>query len=620
MPYAWYLIMLWYSSYWDDPQSPVHQRHQVPIILATLLAISTVGLAYLFNALPTYNQMIHLELGGVLSVGGIPVLMVVYPFYLVMCIGFSLDVLVHPGAPARLMGQLARQRARPWLLVATIALLLVSISVGLIIIWGISSANQEISTSQFGLTISIFDLVIDLLIAITILSVGQAIVSYEIFTGKVLPRQGLKRYWKLAIILSLVFGIIVAWALIYQLEPIYLLLLSIILITSIYAFLGWRSFAEQEHNLKTLHPFITSQHLYDQLILQNPSSFDFDISGPFQALCKDVLGVKQAFLIPLGIFGPLAGNTIFYPDDLGDEGHEELLAEIRRFLTNTPGFAPLLLPESRFFGRNSIAIPLWSERGLIGTLVLGEKKNDSLYTQEEIEIARTMGERLIDSKASSELAHKLIELQRQRLSETRLIDQQTRRTLHDDILPRLQSTMIKLSSKAMDTDTVLEEMGAIHHQLTTVMHELPTLQEPELAQRGLVEALKVSIENEYRSCFTSVAWQVDQKSVENTKSIPPFVVDVLYHATREAVRNAARHGRQSESDRPINLQITISWDDRLVIWIQDDGIGFDATIKNSANTGQGLALHSTLMAVVGGLLAVDSIPDKFTSVILRYPA
>jgi signal transduction histidine kinase len=97
-------------------------------------------------------------------------------------------------------------------------------------------------------------------------------------------------------------------------------------------------------------------------------------------------------------------------------------------------------------------------------------------------------------------------------------------------------------------------------------------------------------------------------------------VDVLYHATREAVRNAARHGRQSESDRPINLQITISWDDRLVIWIQDDGIGFDATIKNSANTGQGLALHSTLMAVVGGSLAVDSIPDKFTSVILRYPA
>lgn len=620
MPYAWYIVMLWYSSYWDDPQSPVHLRHQVPIVLATLLAISTVGLAYLFNALPTYNQMIHLDLAGVLSVGGIPVLMVVYPFYLVMCIGFSLDVLVHPGAPIRLMGQLARQRARPWLLVASSALLSVSIAVGLIIIWGLNSATQEISTSQFGLIISIFDLVIDLLIAITILSVGQAIVSYEIFTGKVLPRQGLKRYWKLAILLSLVFGVIVSWAVIDQLEPIYLLLLSIILITSIYSFMVWRSFTEQEKNLKTLHPFITSQHLYDQLILQDPSSFDFDISSPFQALCKEFLGVKQGFLVPLGIFGPMAGNAISYPNHIEIDSYDELLAEIRHTLTNKPGFAPLLLPESRYFGRNSICIPLWSERGLIGVLVLGEKKNDSLFTQEEIEIARTMGERLIDSKASSELAQKLLELQQQRLSETRVIDQQSRRTLHDDILPRLQSTMIKLASKAMDNEAALEEMGAIHHQLTAMMHELPVLQEAELAQRGLVEALKVSIENEYGQCFNSVAWQVDPKSEENAKLMPPFVVDVLYHATREAVRNAARHGRQSGSDRAINLQISISWDDRLLILVQDDGVGFDTSIKNSTNSGQGLALHSTLMAVAGGSLAVESIPDKSTSVMLKYPA
>src|SRR4030043_284721 len=130
MPFAWYLVMLWYSSYWDDLLSPIHLRHQVPLVF----------------------------------------------------IGFSPDVLLHPGAPGRLMGHLARHRARPWLLVATLALLLVSLSVGMIIIWGIYIANQELNPSQFARTISIFDLVIDLLIAITILSVGQAVVSYEIFT------------------------------------------------------------------------------------------------------------------------------------------------------------------------------------------------------------------------------------------------------------------------------------------------------------------------------------------------------------------------------------------------------------------------------------------------------
>jgi signal transduction histidine kinase len=619
MPFAWYLVMLWYSSYWDDPQSPIHQRHQVPIILATLLAISTVGLVFLFNALPTYTQVIQLDLGKVLSVGGIPVLMVVYPFYLLICIGFSLDVLLHPGSPGRLMGQLARQRARPWLLLATTSLLLVSLSVGVIVIWGISNANQGIAASQFALTISVFDLVIDLFIAITILSVGQAIVSYEIFTGKVLPRQGLKRYWKLAIILSLIFGIIVSWALIYQLEPIYLLLLSIILVTCIYAVLAWRSFTEQEHYIKTLRPFISSQHLYDQLLLQKTSTIDFDITRPFYALCKDLLGVKQAFLIPLGIFGPLAGSTISYPEEIGSEKHEDIINEIRRSLTTTSGFAPVLLPDSIFFGQNSIAIPLWSERGLIGTLILGEKKNNSLYTQEEIEIARTIGERLIDSKASNELAHKLMELQRQHLSETKVIDQQTRRTLHDDILPRLQSTMIMLASKAMNADGVIQEMSEIHRQLATVMRELPNIYEPELMKNGLIEAMQVSIENEYRPFFSSLTWQIEEKVLENTKSIPPYASDVLYHATREAVRNAARHGRQSESDHPINLCIAICWDDRLIIRVQDDGVGFNSSMKNNENVGQGLALHSTLMAVVGGSLAIESLAGK-TQIILKLPA
>ena len=232
--------------------------------------------------------------------------------------------------------------------------------------------------SKFALTISTFDLVIDLFIAITILSVGQAIVSYEIFTGKVLPRQGLKRYWKLAIILSLIFGIYVSWALIYQLEPIYLLLLSIILITSIYAVLGWRLFTEQEHYLIALRPFITSQHLFDQLLLHDTTSIDLDIIKPFQALCKDILGVRQAFLIHLGIFGPLVGMAISYPEEIESKKREGLLLEVRRSLSTTSGFTPLLLPDSIFFGPNSIAIPLWSERGLVGTLILGEKKNDSL--------------------------------------------------------------------------------------------------------------------------------------------------------------------------------------------------------------------------------------------------
>lgn len=620
MPYAWYLVMLWYSSYWDDTHNSVHQRHQIPIVLATLLAISTVGLILLFNALPTYNQLVRLDLGGVLSIGGIPVLMVVYPLYLIMCIGFSMDVLLHPGAPVRLMGQLARQRARPWLLVATSSLLLVSLMVGGIIIWGIYYANQGINPSAFALIISGFDLVIDLFIAVTIISIGQAIVSYEIFTGKILPRQGLKRYWKWAITLSLGFGIVVSWAVLIHLEPIYILILNIILITGIYAVLGWSSFTEQERYLNSLHPFITSQHLYDQLILQNPETYNHEITGAFHALCADILGVRQAFLIPQGIFGPLIGKPISYPGDIGEEKLNSLQLEVQQSVINNIGFSPRLLPESILFGRNALAVSLWSERGLIGALVLGEKINSSLFTQEEVEIARMVGERLIDSKASNVLAHRLIELERQRLSETRVIDQETRRTLHDDILPRIQSVMIKISNGSTNTDGAIQEMGEIHHQLTDLMHELPVIIEPELTKRGLVGALQMTVENEYRPYFSSITWQVDEKVVGNSTVFTPYVSNILYHATREAVRNAAHHGRPSETDIPINLQIEFTWRDRLVINIQDDGIGFDPSANDGKDRSHGLAMHSTLMAVVGGSLAIDSFPGRYTRVILKYPA
>jgi signal transduction histidine kinase len=236
-----------------------------------------------------------------------------------------------------------------------------------------------------------------------------------------------------------------------------------------------------------------------------------------------------------------------------------------------------------------------------------------------VEIARTVGERLIDSKASNALAHRLMEQERQHVAETRVIDQQTRRVLHDDILPRLQSLMIKLSSNISGNESLVSEMSEIQHRLAALMHDLPSLVEPEIAYQGLVEALKVSIENDYHSYFNRIDWHVDEQVSDNSKSFTPYVSNVLYHATREAVRNAAHHGRQAESDQLLNLIICMTWQNGLTIKVEDNGLGFNLTTINDSYDGHGLAIHSTLMAVIGGSLSVDSIPGKNTSVILQVP-
>ncbi|MCK5428366.1 MAG: hypothetical protein KAI94_02785, partial [Anaerolineales bacterium] len=44
LPYAWYVVMLWYSGFWNDPSSLLHHKHRYWFILSTLLAITIVGM------------------------------------------------------------------------------------------------------------------------------------------------------------------------------------------------------------------------------------------------------------------------------------------------------------------------------------------------------------------------------------------------------------------------------------------------------------------------------------------------------------------------------------------------------------------------------------------------
>ena len=58
-------------------------------------------------------------------------------------------------------------------------------------------------------TIAWLDLVIATIISVAIILLGQAVVSYEVFTGKTLPRRGLLRHWRRAIILAAGYSILV---------------------------------------------------------------------------------------------------------------------------------------------------------------------------------------------------------------------------------------------------------------------------------------------------------------------------------------------------------------------------------------------------------------------------
>jgi signal transduction histidine kinase len=149
---------------------------------------------------------------------------------------------------------------------------------------------------------------------------------------------------------------------------------------------------------------------------------------------------------------------------------------------------------------------------------------------------------------------------------------------------------------------------------------------PTIEKTGLVGALRQIIRDDMKGAFDGVSWRVDEQFESLAGDLPPQVVEVVYSAVREGLRNAARHGR-GESERThlcLKLLMEVQEDCLLRIIVEDSGVGIDSRHSPGKNgrgesNGQGLMLYSTLMAIIGGSLNVRSRPGKFTRVILELP-
>ena len=609
IPYIWYVVILWYSSFWDSFGEKLKRRHFPWFVGTTVLAAGIIALLVFANPLPSFDQAAQLNLTATPSLGGVPLLILIYPVYILLCIALSVDVLRNPAPPARIMGDLARRRARPWLVGAGVTQILVSLLVGWVMFWVINQTRQSLYEPSVAATIAKFDLVIAFLIAIAIIFLGQAVTFYEVFTGKALPRHGLFGYWRRAVILAGGYAVVISLSLTLNLHPVYSVVLSALLMTVFYALLSWRSLTERQKFIDQLRPFVTSQRVYEQVVATSPT--DVDIDQPFKALCQDVLRTRQAYLAAQGPLAPLVGEPLLFSVDQVPQP-----PDIQGILG--PWISPdnicIPLPQETA-GDWHWLVPLWSERGLIGILLLGPKRGGGLYAQEEIEIARTVGERLIDMRASTEMARRLMALQRQRLAESQIVDRRTRRVLHDEVLPNLHSALLSLSASLAEHDDAVAALSSAHRQIADLLRDLPIVTAPDVYRLGLIAALKKTITNEFSSAFEQVIWEIPDDVADQLVQVSPLVSEVVYFAAREAIRNAARHGRVlptlkiAASQRPQEMEIVI----------EDTGAGNLDIRQKEPTSGQGLVLHSTMMAVIGGELAFVQLAEQIARVVLRVP-
>ena len=79
--------------------------------------------------------------------------------------------------------------------------------------------------------------------------------------------------------------------------------------------LSWRCYSERERYIKNLRPFVASQGFFNQLVTSTQDSKSKNnLQIPFNALCKEILGARLAFLIAVGPLAPLVGPPLSYPE------------------------------------------------------------------------------------------------------------------------------------------------------------------------------------------------------------------------------------------------------------------------------------------------------------------
>ncbi|MCI0712225.1 MAG: hypothetical protein L0154_18875 [Chloroflexi bacterium] len=612
IPFLWYAVNLWYAGYWDEADSRLLRRHRVPFNLMRGWMVMLILLLFFADAIPSYEEIARLDLSNSINLMGIPMLFALYPPYAMIAILLPVDALLRPEPSQRMMGDQARRRSRPWLIGVSLALAAVSFLVMLFIGWVVWNSFADYTrtydysylpaqnpTDNYGYfligSVVVFDLLLSSIIAAGTIMLGRAVVSYEVFTGKTLPRQGFARHWRRAIWLSAGISLLASWNLMQADAYLVSLIFLVFVMMTFFVLTGWRSFIYRDQLIAQLRPFVQSQRMTGTL-LSDSSDTHSRAHDLFHVVCEEMLNTTKAYLMPTGVLAPLAGQPLSYPDSF-------IVTFDVHSLSNDPVIS--LSPDD--FEALRWAIPLYAERGLIGALLIGERTDGGLYAQEDIEIARATAERIIDMLAGEEMARRLLELQRQRRVETRVMDMQTRRILHDEILPTLHMAVLQASALEDNArHNLIKTMTQVHSQISNLIHAPASIPLTPGGGENWACELQDSIVEEFEGKFTSLDWNIEP----HLPALENVTVDIVGAALREVVRNAAVHARGDDPNRPLNVCVAVQGGDRVQITVEDDGVGpgYETNGYHHGGAGGGLALHGTMLAIVGGTLTIDPIP------------
>lgn len=263
-------------------------------------------------------------------------------------------------------------------------------------------------------------------------------------------------------------------------------------------------------------------------------------------------------------------------------------------------------PEEHPVMRSFLGVPVTSGGEVVAAFYLTDKESAPRFSEED--------EQLISVLA----AHSAVAIENARLwersREVSTLEERERlaRELHDAMSQTLFSLQLtaRTAAHALPDDphratSLLADVADLARGAVQEFRALLVdLQPPDLEREGLAGALRAHVHLLDRVHDEDVTLTVE--GVPNPK---PEVERALFRIAQEALGNALRHAK---ADR-IGVGLRVD-DDRLVLSVADDGVGFDPSAARVRSTRLGLASMRHRARSVGGRLRVTSTPGQGTTV------
>lgn len=214
------------------------------------------------------------------------------------------------------------------------------------------------------------------------------------------------------------------------------------------------------------------------------------------------------------------------------------------------------------------------------------------------EAARTYSRRLIEAQ----------EAERRRLS----------RELHDQvgqILTAVKMNLHALRQKCVAAEIVasIEDNMKVLDEAVDQVRDLSVDLRPHLLDDfGLVVALRWYLGRQTERC--GVVAELSTESLCEDDRFPSDLETACFRIVQEAITNVVRHAKASR----VSVVIETAGAE-LIMWISDDGAGFDMSVLRNGSATLGLRGMEERAQALGGSITIESAPQLGTAICARFP-